>query len=481
MLKHHLKLVLRRRAFWTAAAPSSPFTKYSENYPSKIDYKVLFSSLPPTQLTRLPNRLRVATQLLPTNNTTTVGIWVDPGSYVASLKWKGIHHLLERLIFKGTGVEEKIEMMGGKLVAQTSFKQISIQATGLLSGEDLFRPLKFLFSVLENPKFTDQDIDRELALLLRERHEAEDKLTKDFILENLHANSFQNSDVGISIFGSASNIRTATKQDIFNYMSELTTDRMVLVVAGGGICHEEIVGQAKFLFNKPGREVILKKVIKHGEDIYTKLLRSPKEIFSTGSAIFKGCEVRIDDCNQVLAQFAIAFNGACRADYNCIPLMIIKEMLSSTLLARIGSNQLAQSMGAFNTNYKDSGLFGVYALAMPDCLGDLACLVMLELTKLCSKRSVISEDELVRARNKVKATLLRDMDKTSCVAEDIGRQILAHGRRITYAELFASIDAVDVEKIKKVASLFINDKDIAIVAAGCLQGLPDYNWLRRRT
>ncbi|KAK1387101.1 hypothetical protein POM88_015284 [Heracleum sosnowskyi] len=138
-------------------------------------------------------------------------------------------------------------------------------------------------------------------------------------------------------------------------------------------------------------------------------------------------------------------------------------------------------MAAFNTNYKDSGLFGVYALAMPDCLGDLACLVMLELTKLCSKRSVISEDELVRARNKVKATLLLDMDKTSCVAEDIGRQILAHGRRITYAELFASIDAVDVEKIKKVASLFINDKDIAIVAAGCLQGLPDYNWLRRRT
>lgn len=32
---------------------------------------------------------------------------------------------------------------------------------------------------------------------------------------------------------------------------------------------------------------------------------------------------------------------------------------SSTLLARIGSNHIAESMMTFNTNYKDVGLFGV--------------------------------------------------------------------------------------------------------------------------
>lgn len=36
---------------------------------------------------------------------------------------------------------------------------------------------------------------------------------------------------------------------------------------------------------------------------------------------------------------------------------------SSTLLARIGSNDIAESMMTFNTNYKDVGLFGVYAIA----------------------------------------------------------------------------------------------------------------------
>lgn len=36
---------------------------------------------------------------------------------------------------------------------------------------------------------------------------------------------------------------------------------------------------------------------------------------------------------------------------------------SSELVQRIGINEIAESMMAFNTNYKDTGLFGVYAIA----------------------------------------------------------------------------------------------------------------------
>lgn len=36
---------------------------------------------------------------------------------------------------------------------------------------------------------------------------------------------------------------------------------------------------------------------------------------------------------------------------------------SSELAQRVGINEIAESMMAFNTNYKDTGLFGVYAVA----------------------------------------------------------------------------------------------------------------------
>lgn len=36
---------------------------------------------------------------------------------------------------------------------------------------------------------------------------------------------------------------------------------------------------------------------------------------------------------------------------------------SSELAQRVGIDEIAESMMAFNTNYKDTGLFGVYAVA----------------------------------------------------------------------------------------------------------------------
>lgn len=38
-------------------------------------------------------------------------------------------------------------------------------------------------------------------------------------------------------------------------------------------------------------------------------------------------------------------------------------MNSSELVQRVAINELAESVMAFNTNYKDTGLFGVYAEA----------------------------------------------------------------------------------------------------------------------
>ncbi|GMP57269.1 hypothetical protein CsSME_00021426 [Camellia sinensis var. sinensis] len=76
-------------------------------------------------------------------------------------------------------------------------------------------------------------------------------------------------------------------------------------------------------------------------------------------------------------------------------------------------------MMAFNTNYKDTGLFGVYAIAKPDCLDDLAYAIMYEMSKLCYR---VSEVDVTRACNQLKSSLLLHIEGTNPVAEDIGRQ-----------------------------------------------------------
>lgn len=78
----------------------------------------------------------------------------------------------------------------------------------------------------------------------------------------------------------------------------------------------------------------------------------------------------------------------------------------------IASNQLANSYMAFNTSYHDSGLFGVYAVADPKTsnLDDLAWVIMHEISKMAYN---VAEEDIVRARNQLKATLLFSQDGPS--------------------------------------------------------------------
>lgn len=148
---------------------------------------------------------------------------------------------------------------------------------------------------------------------------------------------------------------------------------------------------------------------------------------------------------------------------------------ASRLCQEIAENELAHSVSAFNTHYKDTGLFGVY-MSCPDVKADdLMWHVMNNLVRLVHAPS---EEEVERAKFNLKSTMLASLDGHWNVAEDIGRQLLCYGRRMSVAETFTRIDAVTVNDIKATAAKFINDQDHALAAVGGIHGLPDYNWIR---
>ncbi|EYU34612.1 hypothetical protein ABFS82_11G119300 [Erythranthe guttata] len=456
--------------------PDHRFLRYNSPHPT-VDSHTEILSAPLTRVTTLPNGLRIATESNLASPTSTVGVFIDAGSRFESDETNGTAHFLEHMIFKGTEkrsareLEEEIENMGGHLNAYTSREQTTYYAK--VVNQDAPRALDILSDILQNSKFEENRITRERDVILREMEEVEGQ-TEEVIFDHLHATAFQYTPLGRTILGPAENIKKIGREDIKNYISTHYTAPRTVIVASGGVKHEDIVDQATKLF--------------------TKLSSDPTtatELVAKEPAIFTGSEVRMLDDDIPLAQFAVAFEGASWTDPDSIALMVMQSMLGSwnknagggkhmgsELAQRVGINEIAESMMAFNTNYKDTGLFGVYAVAKPDCLDDLAYAIMYEITKLSYR---VSEADVIRARNQLKSSLLLHIDGTSPVAEDIGRQLLTYGRRIPYAELIARIDAVDTSTVKRVANRFIFDRDVAISAVGPIQGLPDYNWFRRRT
>ncbi|XVE68276.1 hypothetical protein DITRI_Ditri09bG0054600 [Diplodiscus trichospermus] len=456
--------------------PDPRFLKYGSPHPTLTSHTHILSS-PETKITTLPNGLRVATESTLSSRTATVGVWIDAGSRFETDETNGTAHFLEHMIFKGTEkrsareLEEEIENMGGHLNAYTSREQTTYYAK--VMDKDVFKALDILADILQNSKFEEHRISRERDVILREMEEVEGQ-TEEVIFDHLHSTAFQYTPLGRTILGPADNIKTITKEHLQNYIQTHYTAPRMVIAASGAVKHEEIVEQVKKLF--------------------TKLSSDPttaSQVVVKEPATFTGSEVRMINDDVPLAQFAVAFEGASWTDPDSIALMVMQAMLGSwsknagggkhmgaELAQRVGINEIAESMMAFNTNYKDTGLFGVYAVAKPDCLDDLAYAIMYETTKLAYR---VSEADVIRARNQLKSSLMLHIDGTSPVAEDIGRQLLTYGRRIPFAELFARIDAVDPSTVKRVANRFIYDRDIAIAAMGPIQGLPDYNWFRRRT
>lgn len=428
-------------------------------------------NVPETKVTTLRNGLRVASEDSGLS-TCTVGLWIDAGSRYENQMNNGTAHFLEHMAFKGTkkrsqlDLELEIENMGAHLNAYTSREQTVYYAKAF--SKDLPRAVEILSDITQNSTLGEAEIERERGVILREMQEVETNL-QEVVFDYLHSTAYHSTALGRTILGPTENIKSINRNDLVEYITTHYKGPRIVLAAAGGVSHDELLDLAKYHFgNLPST--------------------CEGETPALPPCRFTGSEIRVRDDKMPLAHIAIAVEAVGWSHPDTFPLMVANTLIGnwdrsfgggvnlSSKLAQITCHgNLCHSFQSFNTCYTDTGLWGLYMVCEPNTVEDMMHFVQKEWIRLCTN---ISETEVARAKNLLKTNMLLQLDGSTPICEDIGRQMLCYNRRIPLPELEARIEGIDAKTIRDVCTKYIYDKSPAIAAVGPIEQLPDYRRIR---
>jgi mitochondrial-processing peptidase subunit beta len=229
----------------------------------------------------------------------------------------------------------------------------------------------------------------------------------------------------------------------------------MVLVGAGAVDHQELVKLAE----------------KHFSSLPVSTQPIPLGRLAHPKTNFVGSEVRVRNDELPTAHIAIAVEGVGWSSPDYFPMMVMQSifgnwdrslgsspLLSSRLSHIISSHNLANSFMSFSTSYSDTGLWGIYLVSENLMnLDDLAHSTLKEWTRM----SIAPTDvEVERAKSQLKAGLLLSLDGTTAIAEDIGRQLVTSGRRMSPKQIEFAVDAVTTADVQQVAQKYLWDKDV---------------------
>ena len=145
---------------------------------------------------------------------------------------KGIAHFLEHKLFESNddeGIFSKFESYGAYVNAYTSHTETCYHFT---TTENFYECLNLLLDFVQNPYFTDSNVEKEKGIIEQEINMSNDNIAR-YMLEKMYENTLINNPNKYKTIGSKESVRRITKEDLYEcYNTFYNPSNMILVVAG---------------------------------------------------------------------------------------------------------------------------------------------------------------------------------------------------------------------------------------------------------
>ncbi len=400
----------------------------------------------------LPNGVRIVTEKIDTVQSASIGIWVGVGARDEADPLRGISHVIEHMLFKGTEtrtaqqVADAIDSVGGYLNAFTD-KEYTCYYARILS-EHIGIAVDVLSDMFLHSKVDPTELAREQNVILEEIKRHEDQ-PDDLVHDVFYQTIWPNHVLGKSVIGTAQTVASFTHDDLVGYMHKRYTPDTIVIAAAGNLEHSQVVEMIAERFGGlTGTRADWREPDEKAQaHLDTECVSKPVEQVHVVMGV-PGFSQSEDDRYKLSVLDTVMGGG-----------------MSSRLFQEIREKRgLAYSVGSYTTSYREGGLFAVYAGTSPDTAGDVVSIVKEEFAKVTANN--VTEAELNRAKNQVRGGMVMAQESMSSRMMRIGKNELVHGRVIPYDEILGKIQAFTLGDIHDVTEKIFGKGEFAMAQVG---------------
>jgi len=402
------------------------------------------------------NGLTVLTERMDHIRSVSMGIWVKSGSRHEDAQVNGISHFVEHMVFKGTSnrsaeqIARQVDSIGGNMDAFTGKETICFNIKVL--DEHLPVAVDVLSDMVLHPVFDAKEIVRERGVILEEIKMDEDN--PDYLVHEIFTqNFFKDHPLGKPILGTKETVRRFDQNAILTYYGGKFAPGNLIISAAGNIHHPEFVELLRQRFGS------LPKGTNGWHD-------TPPKINSRIILRNKKALEQVQICVGV-PSYSISHS---RRYVMYVLNTLLGGGMSSRLFQNVREKQgLVYSIFSELNPFRDTGMLSIYAGTSRESAPKVVQSIVGELRQL--KETPISEEELKRAKDQLKGSLMLSLESSTARMSNLARQEMYYEHFVSMDEIIDRIQAVTQEDLLTSARELFRPELIAVTVLGNLNGL----------
>jgi predicted Zn-dependent peptidase len=404
----------------------------------------------------LPNGLTVITEEMQHIRSISVGIWVKTGSRDEDPQWNGISHFIEHMVFKGTkhrsaeDIARQVDSIGGNMDAFTAKECVCFNVKVL--DEHLPIAMEVLSDLVLNPVFDVKDIGRERGVILEEIKMDEDN--PDYLVHEIFTQNFwKDHPLGKPILGTKDTVKKFEQQVVFDCYNQRFNPGNMIIAAAGNINQQRFVD----LVNQHFQQM---KPVANG--YHSQAPKVVSRIVMRNKKALEQVQICIGvPCHPIAHEKRYA---------SYILNTLLGGGMSSRLFQNVRERQgLVYAIYSDLNPYRDTGCLGVYAGTSRESAIRVVESIIAEFRSLKSHQ--VPEDELRRAKDQLKGSLMLSLESSTARMSNLARQEMYFDRFYSLDELIERIEAVSADDVQRLADNFFRTENIAVTVLGNLNGL----------